>query len=125
MVFKDSKRREERVSYRQLLAIAVMAASSTIHAEEPIATQIGRAIDPIAEKAGKAVHQTTLEYFAGTKGMLGDGARQALKEQQRAEQRNQIGNTNIIHSLRDCMKPGNVVDDEVKACTEGRLEKTW
>jgi hypothetical protein len=125
MVFKDSKRREERMSYKQLLAIAVLATSSTIHAEEPIATQAGRAIDPIAQKAGKAIHQTTLEYFAGTKGMLGDGAREALKQQQRSAQQNQIGNTNITRSLRDCMKPGNVVDDEVKACTEGRLEKTW
>lgn len=113
------------MSYKQLLAIAVLAASSTIHAEEPVATQIGRAIDPAAAKAGKAIQQTTLEFFSGTSSPLGVGAREVLKQQKRAEQRNQIGNTNITRSLRDCMKPGNVVDDEVKACTEGRLEKAW
>lgn len=39
------------------------------------------------------------------------------------------GETAIIKkeqkSLRECMKPNNLVDNDVLACTEGRIEKNW
>ncbi|SDH95515.1 hypothetical protein [Pseudomonas panipatensis] len=92
---------------------------------KPIATQAAEALQPAAKAFSHAVSQTGLEFMAGTDGPMGDGARAALKQQARIEQRDQIGNTNIVRSLKECMKPGNVVDNEVKACTEGRLEKTW
>lgn len=93
--------------------------------EKPIATQAAEALQPTAKAFSNAVTQTGLEFMAGTGGPMGDGARAALKQQARIEQRNQIGNTNIVRSLKYCMKPGNVVDNEVKACTEGRIDKSW
>lgn len=93
--------------------------------EKPIATQVAETLQPAAKAFGNAVAQTGLEFMAGTDGPMAEGAQLALKQQARNEQRSQLGNTNIIRSVKQCMKPGNVVDNEVKACTEGRIDKTW
>jgi len=53
---------------------------------------------------------------------------EALGAQTNQVARNQ-GETGIIKkeqkSLRECMKPNNLIDNDVLACTEGRIEKSW
>lgn len=31
----------------------------------------------------------------------------------------------VVRSVRDCIKPGDLIDDEVQMCVNGTLEKYW
>jgi hypothetical protein len=33
--------------------------------------------------------------------------------------------TPIVRSVKECMKPGNVIDDEVKDCAQGKINPYW
>ncbi|MDN5505172.1 MAG: hypothetical protein L0H10_15355 [Comamonas sp.] len=108
---------------RMLLALAL--ATSPILAEEskPVATQIGEAMRPAAEAYGKTMNRLVNEYMAGaSKGPLGDAARANLKAQ---DQREREANRGVRRTMKECIKPGNVIDDDVKECTEGMRIKTW
>ncbi len=54
--------------------------------------------------------------------MLGEGARANLKMQ---DKRDREANRGVRKSMKECIKPGNVIDDDVKECTEGLRLKTW
>lgn len=54
---------------------------------------------------------------------MADGARRALQQQNSAPKG--LGNTSIVRSTKDCMKPGNVIDKDVQECTQGLREKDW
>jgi hypothetical protein len=60
--------------------------------------------------------------MADTDGMLGEGARANLKMQ---DKRDREANRGVRKSMKECIKPGNVIDDDVKECTEGLRLKTW
>ncbi|SDI00113.1 hypothetical protein SAMN05216603_11897 [Pseudomonas benzenivorans] len=53
---------------------------------------------------------------------MAEGARANLKMQ---DQREREANRGTRKSMKECIKPGNVIDDDVKECTEGLREKTW
>lgn len=52
---------------------------------------------------------------------LGTQAMQAPRNQEEAG----IIKKEEQKSLRECMKPNNLIDNDVLACTEGRIEKIW
>ncbi len=89
---------------------------------KPIATQAAEAIQPYAKKIGEAVDQTVNEFLAGTDGPLGDAARSNLQSREQAERETNRGTRK---SMKECIKPGNVIDDDVKECMEGVREKNW
>ncbi|HHN3624038.1 TPA: hypothetical protein ACRN1R_006245, partial [Pseudomonas aeruginosa] len=62
------------------------------------------------------------EFMAGTDGMVGDAARKNLKMQ---DKRDREANRGVRKTMKECIKPGNVIDDDVKECTEGTRQKTW
>ncbi|MHA5855468.1 hypothetical protein ACVSLU_03035, partial [Pseudomonas aeruginosa] len=62
------------------------------------------------------------EFMAGTDGMVGDAARKNLKMQ---DKRDGEANRGVRKTMKECIKPGNVIDDDVKECTEGTRQKTW
>lgn len=104
--------------------IALLLITTTANAEEqkPIATQAGEAITPYAEAFGETVNRTMMELMAGGKGLLAEGAHTNLQMQ---DQRERVANRDTRKSMKECIKPGNVIDDDVKECTEGLREKTW
>ncbi len=53
---------------------------------------------------------------------MAKGARASLKQQELAEKEENRG---VRRSVKDCMKPGNVIDDDVQECVQGYREKTW
>lgn len=57
-----------------------------------------------------------------SKGSLGDAARANLKAQ---DQRERETNREVQRSLQACNKPGNIIDDDVKECTEGLRAREW
>ncbi|MCY1549753.1 hypothetical protein D9M68_859410 [compost metagenome] len=89
---------------------------------KPIATQAAEAIQPYAKKFGAAVDQAVNEIFAGTDGPLGDAARSNLQSREQAKRE---ANRGTRKSMKECIKPGNVIDDDVKECMDGLREKSW
>ncbi|MBH3337514.1 hypothetical protein I5L51_00115 [Pseudomonas mendocina] len=108
---------------RMLLALALAASPTLAEEPKPIATQVGEAMRPAAEAYGKTMNRLVNEYIAGAgKGPLGDAARANLKAQ---DQREREANRGVRRTMKECIKPGNVIDDDVKECTEGLRIKTW
>lgn len=108
---------------RMLLALALAASPALAEESKPIATQIGEAVRPAAEAYGKTMNRLVNEYMAGaSKGPLGDAARANLKAQ---DQRELEANRGVRRTMRECIKPGNVIDDDVNECINGLRAKEW
>ncbi len=75
-----------------------------------------------AEAIGSGFSRIVTEFMAGTDGMVGDAARKNLKMQ---DKRDREANRGVRKTMKECIKPGNVIDDDVKECTEGTRQKTW
>jgi len=110
---------------RFAITIALLISAGIAIAEEkPIATRAAEALQPAAKAYQQKASQTALEFMAGTgDGAMADGARRALQQQKSAPKG--LGNTSIVRSTKDCMKPGNVIDKDVQECTQGLREKDW
>ena len=108
---------------RMLLALALATSHTLAEESKPVATQIGEAMRPAAEAYGKTMNRLVNEYMAGaSKGPLGDAARANLKAQ---DQREREANRGVRRTMKECIKPGNVIDDDVKECMEGLRVKEW
>lgn len=107
---------------RILLALALVASPALAEESKPIATQVGDAMRPAAEAYGRGVQQLVNEFFAGSKGPMGEAARANLKVQ---DQREREANRGVRRTMKECIKPGNVIDDDVKECIEGLRVKEW
>ena len=107
---------------RTLFALLVLAAPAFAEEEKPVATQAAEAITPYAEAVSKGISRSVTEFMAGGKGPIAEAARSRLKIQ---EQRERVANRGTRKSMKECIKPGNVIDDDVKECIEGLREKTW
>lgn len=106
------------------LAVLLLVVSAPLAAEghKPVATQVSEAMQPASKAIFKSVHETVMEFMAGSEGPLGQGARTALANKARQEA---IANRGTRRSMKDCIKPNSVIDDDVKECMEGLREKTW
>jgi hypothetical protein len=89
---------------------------------KPLATQAAEATAPAARSIGSGISRIATEFMAGTDGMLGEGARANLKMQ---DKRERDANRGVRKSMKECIKPGNVIDDDVKECTEGLRARSW
>jgi hypothetical protein len=107
---------------RILLALALVASPILAEETKPIATQVGDAMRPAAEAYGNTMIRLINEFFAGSKGVMGEAARANLKAQ---DQREREASRGVRRTMKECIKPGNVIDDDVKECMDGRRIKTW
>lgn len=107
---------------RILLILALVASPALADQSEPIATQVGDAIRPAAKAYGDGVERLVNEMFVNSKGPMGQAARANLKAQQ---QRERESNRGVRRTMQECIKPGNVIDDDVKECMEGLRAKEW
>ncbi|HBN8314981.1 TPA: hypothetical protein ACMFPZ_005605 [Pseudomonas aeruginosa] len=108
---------------RILLALALGASTTLAEEPKPFAIQVGEAMGPAAEAYSKTMNRLFNEYMAGaSKGPLGDAARANLKAQ---NQREREANRGIRRTMKECIKPENVIDDDVKECMEGLRIKEW
>ena len=105
-----------------LIALLILATPALAEEEKPVATQAAEATYPYVEAFSKGVSRTFTEIMAGGKGPMAEGARANLKMQ---EQREREANRGTRKSMKECIKPGSVIDDDVKECIEGLREKTW
>lgn len=107
---------------RMLLALALAASPAFAEESKPVATQVGDALRPAAEAYGKGMQKLVNELFAGSKGPMGEAARANLKAQDKRERE---ANRGVRRTMKECIKPGNVIDDDVKECMEGLRVKEW
>lgn len=107
---------------RMLLALALAASPALAEESKPVATQVGDALRPAAEAYGKGMQKLVNELFAGSKGPMGEAARANLKAQDKRERE---ANRGVRRTMKECIKPGNVIDDDVKECVEGLRERSW
>ena len=107
---------------RIFLAIALASSPALAEESKPVATQVGDALRPAAEAYGKTVDKLVSELFAGSKGPMGEAARANLKNRDLQERE---ANRGVRRTMKECIKPGNVIDDDVKECIEGLREKSW
>ncbi|WP_312975486.1 hypothetical protein [Stutzerimonas nitrititolerans] len=107
---------------RILLALALIASPALAEESKPIATQVGEAMQPAAEAYGNTMTRLVNEFFAGSKGVMGEAARANLKAQDKRERE---ANRGVRRTMKECIKPGNVIDDDVKECMEGLRIKEW
>lgn len=104
------------------VALLLIATSANAEEQKPLATQAGESIAPYAKAFGDTVSRTMMEAMAGGRGQIAEAARANLKMQ---DQQERVANRGTRKSMKECIKPGNVIDDDVKECTEGLREKTW
>lgn len=107
---------------RILLALALASSPTLAEDSKPIATHVGDAMRPAAEAYGITMTRLVHEFFAGSTGVMGDAARANLKAQ---DQREREANRGVRRTMKECIKPGNVIDDDVKECIEGMRIRSW
>ena len=107
---------------RILLALALATSPALAEESKPIATQVGDALRPAAEASGKGMQKLVNALFAGSKGPMGEAARANLKAQ---DQREREANRGVRRTMKECIQPGNVIDDDVKECIEGARIRQW
>lgn len=105
---------------KRILALALIASPILAEESKPIATH--DAMRPAAEAYGNTMIRLINEFFAGSKGVMGEAARANLKAQ---DQREREASRGVRRTMKECIKPGNVIDDDVKECMDGRRIKTW
>lgn len=107
---------------RMLLALAIAATPALAEESKPVATQVGDAMRPAAEAYGKGMQRLVNEFFAGSEGPMGQAARAHLKTQDKRERETNRG---LSRTMKECIKPGNVIDHDVKECMQGLRNKEW
>lgn len=107
---------------RIFLVLALASSPALAEESKPVATQVGDALRPTAEAYGKTVNTLVNEFFAGSKSPLGEAARSNLKAQ---DLREREANRGVRRTMKECIKPGNIIDDDVKECMDGIRVKEW
>ncbi|MBG6288398.1 hypothetical protein I5I61_13165 [Pseudomonas nitroreducens] len=106
-----------------LTSLAILSCAPLASAEEKTAlAEAAEAMKPIIEIPARYLEKSIMQDLADGKGPLAEGARKNLKMQ---AQQDREANRGVRRSMKECIKPGNVIDDDVKECTEGLREKTW
>ena len=105
-----------------LLALALVVGPAFAEESKPITAQVGDIVRPAAEAYGNGVQRLVNEFFAGSEGSLGEAARANLKAQDKSERE---ANRGVRRTTKECIKPGNVIDEDVKECVDGLREKDW
>lgn len=80
------------------------------------------AADHVVAPVANEISKRTMRALAQGKGPMAEAARANLKQQELAEKE---ANRGVRRSVKECMKPGNVIDDDVQECVRGYREKTW
>jgi len=108
---------------KKSVVIALTLFSINVSAEEKTAlAEAGEAIQPALKAATDYFEKSVMQSLADNDTGLGQAARNRLEAQELAEMEENRG---TMRSVRECMKPGNVIDEDVQECARGLRQKTW
>lgn len=74
-------------------------------------------VKPVTDKVVERV-ATDIQTYA----LKGTRFEQANKERELKRNKQTL---RVTRSVKDCIKPGDLIDDEVQMCVNGTMEKTW
>ena len=89
---------------------------------KPVMTKAVEATLPAVETFSKFTEEKFLEGMAGGKGPMADGARAVLAQK---DMRELEANRGPRQSMKDCIKPNGLIDQDVKMCMDGLMPKRW
>ncbi|WP_295518773.1 hypothetical protein [uncultured Pseudomonas sp.] len=108
---------------RYLLTSSVtLFLAAPVFAEDTVLTKAANVIRPAVEAATSYTQKSILQSWADGKGPTAEGAKRALAQVERQER---IDNRGPRRSMQACIKPGSVIDDDVKECMDGLRDKQW
>lgn len=106
-----------------LTSLAILSCAPLASAEEKTAlAEAAEAMKPIIEIPADYLQKSIMQSLAGGKGPMAEGARHNLKMQTLREKE---ANRGVRKSMKECIKPGNVIDEDVNECIQGARTKTW
>lgn len=108
---------------KKTAAIPMMLFSMTAIAEHKTAlAQAAEAMEPAVKAYTDYIEKRLLQTFADNDSLLSEAARNQLSARELAEME---ANRGATRSVRECMKPNNVIDQDVQECSQGLRQKTW
>lgn len=105
-----------------LTSLVTLFPAAPVFAEDTALAQAANAIRPAIQAATSYTQKSILQNWATGKGPMADSAIRALAQVERQER---IDNRGPRCSMQECIKPGSVIDEDVKECMEGLREKAW
>ena len=106
---------------KQITAIALALIVTQANADA-LDSAVEGVADNVVHPMGNELNKRMLRGMARGNGALADAARKNLKEMDLAEKEKNRGE---LRTVKECIKPGNVIDDDVQECVRGYREKTW
>lgn len=106
---------------RTLLIAALLPFSITAHAESR--NKYDSALEttrPLTEAITKEMTSFSDAFVRHT--LKGTRYEQVMQEHQLKQDKQTL---RVTRSVKDCIKPGDLIDDEVQMCVNGTREKTW
>lgn len=88
-------------------------------------TALSKAIDtirPATDAAADYVSKSIMQSLSGNDTPMGRAARNNLERQAKAERE---ANRGTRKTMKECIKPGNVIDEDVQECIMGMRERDW
>ncbi|WP_205894611.1 hypothetical protein [Pseudomonas oryzihabitans] len=99
-----------------LTSSATLFLAAPVFAEDTALAQAANAIRPAVEAVTSYTQKSILQSWAASKGPMADGAKRSLAQVERQER---IDNRGPRRSMQECIKPGSVIDEDVKNCMDG------
>ena len=108
---------------RKITVTIFMLFSLNATAEDKTAlAEAATAMQPALKAYTDYVQKSVMQTFADNDTAMGEAARKHLRSQEKITME---ANRGTMRSVRECMKPGNVMDEDVQECAQGLRAKTW
>jgi len=108
---------------RKITATIVMMLSVNAIAEDKTAlAEAAIAMQPALNAYTDYVQKSVMQTFADNDTPMGEAARKHLKSQEEKELKT---NRKQMRSVRECMKAGKIIDQDVQECSQGLRLKDW
>ncbi|WP_061237383.1 hypothetical protein [Ectopseudomonas composti] len=104
-----------------ILALAIVSLSASADDQTALSKAID-AIKPATNAAGEYVSKSIMQSLSGNDTAMGRAARDNLERQAKAERE---ANRGTRKTMKECIKPGNVIDEDVQECIMGMRERDW
>lgn len=104
-----------------LIALAITSAPAIAEEQKSTTAKITRAAVSAAEPAARALHDAISEIVGGKNGILSSESMHIDRPEPGAQQ----GTRSTPKTMKECIKPGNVIDADVNECINGIRAKDW
>lgn len=104
-----------------LLALAITSAPAIAEEQKSTTAKITRTAVSAAEPAARVLHDAISEIVGGKNGILSSESMHIGRPELNA----QHATRSTRKTMKECIKPGNVIDDDVKECIDGMRLRSW